>query len=81
MAHIRQSKPDYGLGLQVRVLQHSRGVPSSLRGKAHLRGGFPGGLAVVFEEVAGPVLEFRVEDLGFSFLGLDLRIEGLGFRI
>ena len=30
MAHIRQSKPDAGLGCQVKVLQHSQHVPSSL---------------------------------------------------
>ena len=30
MAHVRQSRPDYGLGFQVKVLKTRQVVPSSL---------------------------------------------------
>jgi len=30
MAHVRQSRPDYGLGFQVRVLKTFQAVPLSL---------------------------------------------------
>ena len=30
MAHVRQSRPDFGLGFRVKILQTFRAVPSSL---------------------------------------------------
>ena len=42
MAHIRQSRPDYGLGVEVEVLTTFRVVPFSLGSgeEAHPRTGF-----------------------------------------
>ena len=39
MAHVRQSRPDYGLGFQVRVLVTFKAVPSSLESGIALEGG------------------------------------------
>jgi len=56
MAHIRQSRPDSGLGLQIRVFKIFEGVPSSRgRGAERILIGPPGGGAATVRRVGHAV--------------------------
>ena len=70
MAHIRQSRSDYGLGAQVKVLQMFE-VFFFMLGRSRVQGsGF---------RVQGAGI--RVQGAGFRVQGAGFRVQGSGFRI
>ena len=72
MAHIRQSRPDYGLGFQGKVLKPSQDVPSSL-------GGFEGrGCHREEDEVGCGMQALRLKPLRIEFEKSDENLSLLG---
>ena len=87
MAHIRQSRPDSGLGFQVRVLKTLQDVPSLLGsgcgvcGRVH--GSSPGHRRrCPCAWLSLPSTGFRVSGFGFrGFSDFGFRISGFGFGV
>ena len=88
MAHIRQSRPGSGLGVQVTVGEAFQVVASSLRrgrgGKVRARRVEVAPVALV-DLRPRPLLQhslgFRVWGPGFGVWGLGFRVGGLGFMV
>jgi hypothetical protein len=83
MTHIPQSRPDSGLGFQVKVVETLQLVPSSLSSGQSFEAPSSGFPDFGFER---PRLGFRVSYFGFPGFGIldsgsRFRVPGSGFRV